>query len=497
VDEHLDPSLAAHLRAVPFFDFDPSRIATRAYFLGEKHPDSLENWLRAEVVESFLQADDALVLPAGALDFLRDYDLVDRIRFPTNEPRKKEFRGERNKSCAICGRLAPAVTFKTEAHLLPACTGNRYLYAAHECDECNLASGKDTEDELGKMLGPHRAMHQIQTRKKPSTTHQIYDGGSSLGGQARGEPLNLSVVEGSPTITTSDIGNNTLRVEVQSAPFRPMSALRSLARAAWHLLPTELRAQHADVLEWVRGEAGTPQLRYLDAVIPGPGLRHTTFAVWTRRAPDDEHPRLVFALALGTLVMVVPLGPRLWDAIPCPPLPRSPYGQTQLRSMKVLSDDSKSVTFNYEVRYLSRSLRGIPAGAPARVEIQTDTTTIGVDTALEAIPLPQGATKGPVEYVLTGGDLWGELRVVGTPLQLREDGSIGGGQFTTFYGLPDVAAVPDPSVARSTYAFVEALVGGGILRVTLAGNRNLFAEVALPRTTDANLAAVREALGIT
>jgi hypothetical protein len=95
VADALSPRLAAPLRAYPFYNFNRARVATRAYFLGEKSDDFLKNWLDAEFVESFVQGDEALVFPPGALDFLREYELVEYIRFLTNEPRKKEFRGDR------------------------------------------------------------------------------------------------------------------------------------------------------------------------------------------------------------------------------------------------------------------------------------------------------------------------------------------------------------------------------------------------------------------
>ena len=72
-DSH-DPRLAALLRAYPLYDFDRSRVATRAYFLGQTMPDSFDNWLKAENLESFLQADSALACHGkGSIDFLLEY----------------------------------------------------------------------------------------------------------------------------------------------------------------------------------------------------------------------------------------------------------------------------------------------------------------------------------------------------------------------------------------------------------------------------------------
>jgi len=233
-----DPTFFAALRSYPLFTFDRSRVEVRAYFLGQKHGDHLANWLEAERIESDLQGKAALAFPPTGSDFLTAFRLKGHVRFVTNEPRSKEVWGSGVSPvrCAICAGSEPRVSFSTDAHLLPACTGNRFLMTAHECDDCNLDGGKETENELGAFLAPLKALHRIQGRRKPSTKHKPERHGSHIGGQQRDEPLNVTLVDGSAAVEFEDINESTVQITAKGQPFDPVKALRSLGRSAWHLL---------------------------------------------------------------------------------------------------------------------------------------------------------------------------------------------------------------------------------------------------------------------
>ncbi|MCC6642357.1 MAG: hypothetical protein IT386_14450 [Deltaproteobacteria bacterium] len=426
--------ILAALRAYPLYDFDRRRVEHRAFYLGEQDPRPLNNWLDAERTETVLQAEEALVFPKGERTFLLEYALVDHLRFVTNEPRQKEYRGNRDrKRCAVCDRTAPDASFRTAPHLLPACTGNRFLFTREECDDCNLDAGQQTEDDLGKMLGPHRAVARIQTRNRSSATLRLGERTGAIGGQDRDEPLRLAVVEGDTTVEVRDLGDNLLEVSGQGAPYRPISALRSLGRAAWHLLPDDAKVLHGGFLEWVRGNVAGPA-RYVEAFIPGPGLRHTTFAVWRRVGNDNAiGPALVFVLALGGLVLVVPSQESPTSRIPLVPLPYSPYGPPQLRMMTATEDRPTAPRFSYQMRYLSRYLLQTADALRVKAVMRRaqDEVSIEVDLELAAPARPE-----QVAYTLRGGQLRGEIGLSGDPLRLTETGAIVGGAFHAEYGLP-------------------------------------------------------------
>jgi len=494
----MDSQIRAALRTYPLYDFDIDRVRVRAYFLAEANPiDSVQNWLEAERTELIEQAGFALGFYSGAGDFLRDYRLVDHVRFRTNEPRPKEFRGDRRrKFCTICGLSAPAVRFRTEPHLLPACTGNRYLYTAEECDSCNLSGGADAETELGKMLAAHRAMAGIQTRSKPSTTLSVAKGASSIGGQARDEPLQIALVEGSDTVTVEDVGSNTLRITADVPKYRPVTALRSLGRSAWHLLTDNLKHQHQAFLSWVRGTAATAPVSFLEGFIPGPGLLHTTFAVWAKER--GAGPALVSLLAFGNTIVIVPSQEDPTVAIPVPPLPRSPFGDVKMVRFRWSKDDPVAPKLSYEIGYTSRYLHSLARPEQALLQVLTERGTVSVDCEVSVVTTKpeEPVTSDILEITLTGGQLRGTLHVTGVPLHVLDDGTVAGGCFSVAHEL-DAGTVGDASL---TAAFLEALALGGTLRITQTRDRQqVVDDIVLPplppSDADAVRAAIRRQLG--
>lgn len=486
-----DDEILRKLRVYPMFDFDWHRVDVRAFFLGEKNSNSFDCWIEAERAETLLQAEALLLFPPGGREFLLNYDVVAAVRFVTNEPRRKEVRGRRDiRKCAICGLEPPMATFATEPHLLPACTGNRFLMTTEECDSCNLTSGKATEDELGKMLTPHRALGRIQTRNKPSTKLRLGDRDSSIGGQARDAPLNISLVEGSDTVEVVDVGQNAINVKARGAPYRPISALRSLGRSAWHLLPAEVKEKHRDFLLWVRTEPSLAPARYIEVAIPGPGLRHTTFCVWAKK-PAAQGPALLYLLAFGNIVLVMPSPEWMADRskqIPIPPLPFSPYGSPQTRMITLLKDEEVTPKLSYEMRYLSRSLLSASGPAVAHAEATCGGKTVVIECELSVLPSVDVHTRC---YMLRNGQLRGELIIEGQPLHVEPDGRVAGGKFQVMFGLGEDDRQGD---AEITVRFVEAIANGAVLSVEVDRNTRVAVDLELLPVADFDLDALRAAL---
>jgi len=77
----------------------------------------------------------------------------------------------RQRICRFCQKTWPAVSFNTDAHIIPESLGNRYLVSEYECDECNAKFGK-MDDQLTKFLGVNRSLNG--TRGKAKTKHPNY-----------------------------------------------------------------------------------------------------------------------------------------------------------------------------------------------------------------------------------------------------------------------------------------------------------------------------------
>jgi hypothetical protein len=490
MDTNDEDNVLLNLRRYPLYDFDYERVRTLAYRLSRDAPDPLLNWLQAEREETRQQSYEALGFNERSREFLLSYDLIDSIRFLSNSPRKKEWRGDkRNRRCAVCGRSRSEAPFKTEAHLLPACTGNRFLFTADECDDCNLASGCTTEEELGKMLAPHRAIGRVQTRNKASTKLRLGDTESSIGGQERDQALRVELIEGSVTVDVKDIGSNTIEISAKGPSFRPISALRSLGRSAWHLLPHDIRSSYSDLLMWVRAEPSPEPARFLQGFIPGPGLRHTTFCVWARRADaTSPGPRLLYLLALANYVVVVPSPEYMisTDQIPVPPLPRG-YGLPTVHGCRVANDDKFTIIHSFRVNYLSKTL--VAAQSPLRVRA---TVSRGdARTSIECELIIDTSAPKLYLYSLSGGDLRGQLTVLVDPLRLSESGSIAGGASRVGYELGEYDRGGDIALTKN---FIQLLSTGSTLDIVLTESGKTVTSVLLPPVPEFDADALEEAL---
>lgn len=468
------------LREYPFYRFDYERVRVRAYFLGEDRPhEPAANWLEAERYESHLQGHLALGF-SPASTFLEDFELCGHIRFKTNQPASKDvWHRESPRRCAVCGKCAPEVTFRTDAHLLPACTGNRHIYTAAECDGCNLKLGRETENHLGAMLTPFRSMSAIQTRTKPSTKYRREKPGSSVGGQDRGEPLEVVLQEGSDWLKVKRISSQGLQLDMRALKYRPVAALRSLGRTAWHLLSPAERLAHPLFLEWVQGKTQSVPMTYAEVVVPGPGLAHTTFAVWRRRRGGDDNPEIVFMLAMGSVAIVVPYPAAPRPTLDLPPLPASPYGLPNAKILTIKHDGEVEPKREFVLRFLSASLLQLAEPTPVTLSI---TTQDRERRTLKSVLQPFSTTdpRGQVVYDFHGGDLCGAARIVSEPLQLGSDGQFSGGRVDLQMGVDGDPPHDDLNACGRTVDFSAKCAAGGLLTVELTDSARVLVAAVLP-----------------
>ena len=69
--------------------------------------------------------------------------------------------GQRPRHCRFCGNDEPTVTFKDEAHALPAAFGNTGLFSNYECDTCNHLFGEGIENHLGNWTKPSLTLRRL------------------------------------------------------------------------------------------------------------------------------------------------------------------------------------------------------------------------------------------------------------------------------------------------------------------------------------------------
>jgi hypothetical protein len=480
--------LLARIRRNPFLHFDIERVRALAFENSEQRkrqgqsPDAVEDWLAAEREETIAQADPRLVAvhntdytDLAGKDFDRFYELANAVTFPTYEPQKKRLIGTPDpRRCSLCGNDPTSVTFRKEAHVLPEAVGSRWLITCDECDTCNERYGREAENELGKMLLTERVMACVPTKTASTAKLKMWDEASSIGGQKKDQALEIALRPGDDSVKVHMTGDREMTIEAKTMPFRPVPAIKSLARSAWHLLPA--RGPHDPMRRWIRGEFAILPVIFWRFFVPGPGLLHTTLAVWTR-SDDAEHlPPLVLAFALGNTVIV-------WAApdwsrqahIPAllPRLPRPLFPNTSLSGQRLAitrDDRVKPEAVKYEVRFADQGLAWSTQPIQAIVEARVANGTYTLQSQCATPRSIEETQRDGVLYEVSGGELVGALIVQRAPVRRRAlDLEM---PLEVTYSFAPRRAGGD---LVKTRAFVEALLAGGEVHVSeAAGPRVLF-----------------------
>lgn len=477
------------LRTNPFLHFDEERVGVRAFFRSQKnggiHP--VEDWLIAEAEETVLQANEQLVAlsdgdhATGPFD--NHYSLVNAVRFPTHEPQSKRLIGTRDpRRCSLCDATPGTKKFKTEAHVLPESLGSRWLITYDECDDCNGRFGRELENELAAMLSPERVLARTPTKRGPSAKLKIWDQASSIGGQGRDEPLLLEIREGEESVKVDILGDHAMALNAKTVPFRPISAIKSLARTAWHLLPPDLQAEHESMRQWIKGQIDVLPTVYWRFFMPGLGMRHTTFAVWQRADCANALPPLVLALAFGNYAIVwaapdwgirehvpalLPLLPR-----PFAPKPKEIKGTR----FKVIRDDKvRPKPFSVNFEFAEHSLAWSKDGIPVTMIAQIGESEARLDSVCSTPRSPEDAEQIGILYEIRGGQLIGAMHIERPPTPLPRVDFSGEVALTISYSFAPPADCD--ADATKTQAFLEALFGGASVRIVERGGNRMVAQV--------------------
>jgi len=135
---------------------------------------------------------------------------------------------DRPKHCRFCGKDEPEVTFKDEAHALPAAFGNTGLFSNYECDACNHLFGEGIENHLGNWSKPIRTLSRIKGRngvptiKKPGPGQGWRVEHSDTGFQ-------LKEYEDDPFFEVDEEAKQ-LRFELHRDTYVPVAALKGLIK---------------------------------------------------------------------------------------------------------------------------------------------------------------------------------------------------------------------------------------------------------------------------
>jgi len=225
-------------------------------------------------------------------------------------PGNKLFLGsaERPRHCRFCGKDEPEVTFKDEAHALPAAFGNTGLFSYYECDVCNHLFGEGIENHLGNWSKPMRTLSRIKGRNGvPTIKKPGRDNGWRVEYADTG--FQLEEYEDEPFFELDEQAKQ-LRFELHRDTYIPVAALKGLVKIGLTLIP-DVETQHfRETYDWIRD---TDHLRNFVAefpvfrtFVPGP-MRNDLIVLMLmrRRAAIDTVPYAFFTFAYGNEVLQV------------------------------------------------------------------------------------------------------------------------------------------------------------------------------------------------
>ncbi|WP_211451370.1 HNH endonuclease [Collimonas antrihumi] len=164
------------------------------------------------------------------------------------EPGKEIILGNQgNRVCRFCAKRAPEVSFRLSAHALPESMGNKSLFAAYECDECNAFFGSGIESDFGNWSKPMRTLARIRgkngvsvIRHQRAAWHIGYDDISSLA---------TSQFKDDPTLA---VDLHTRQVMLQRDPYTLLAVLTAFVKMGLSVIPDNEMPNFAHALHWIR-----------------------------------------------------------------------------------------------------------------------------------------------------------------------------------------------------------------------------------------------------
>ncbi|MBS4220069.1 HNH endonuclease [Bacillus sp. FJAT-49711] len=226
--------------------------------------------------------------------------------------------GDRSiESCIFCNRKRPEVSFKKDAHVIPAGLGNRTLFYLNECDSCNEKMSY-YENELINYLTFDRIF--ISAKKRPGSGLPKYKQKgkqSILEKNQDNDILRVDVLENEGVFEIEEKDNEkVMKFTINNPPpYRPSDICKTLTHMAWALLEDEDKALVAYVPEWLLGKIDIFPLYMDTAFVKGNGYANVILEVF-KTATDEskEYPYLIrFTYGLKIITFYLPITPDIKD----------------------------------------------------------------------------------------------------------------------------------------------------------------------------------------
>jgi len=379
-----------------------------------------------------------------------------------------------SRRCAVCGETEPNVSFKKEAHLIAACLGNRSLFSFEDCDGCNATSGRELEDDLGKMFMAQRVIGRVRSRDKTAKLKRPA-GLSSIGGGPFDAALPVVLHSDDDSVRLIDKSDKSVALSMRVPGFRPMRAIRSLLRSTWLAFDAPARQRHPWLREIAIGAIGATKPEYFEFFLGGGAFEGVLLEVWERRQHNTVVTSpLVMRLAFVNTILVwcapEPEGLMHTPSLLPPIASTRPSGATYIQLLEADAREG-SRTMTYTLSYTSRT-RAPADGTLAKMprKVTNPPAVIEFEWSGGRASLSTSIVKWNIDsqrpyFELRGGALTGRLAV-----QLRSE------KRATFRFEYD-PNLGTPADALATHQFLSALGGAGVFRLINPQTGNPLAKI--------------------
>lgn len=212
------------------------------------------------------------------------------------------------RTCRFCTLQEPVVTFKDQAHALPASFGNTGLFSAYECDTCNHHFGEGIENDLGNWTKPIRTMSRIKGRSGVPT---IKKAGTGQGWRVEfdGSGFHLSEYENDPVFELNQAARE-LNFELHRDSYVPVAVLKGLVKIGLTLLPDVEVQNFRETCEWIlerdHSRNFVSEFPVYRTFVPGPMRADLiTLMLFRRRQGIQNVPYAFYVLGYGNEVLQV------------------------------------------------------------------------------------------------------------------------------------------------------------------------------------------------
>lgn len=241
------------------------------------------------------------------------YSLVREVSIPCSGPTpKRDVIGSRDpdaRRCAFCGRSPAEVSFKKEAHTVPAAFGNRHLFTYEECDPCNESFGNELDQHFTNYLASERIVAGCRKRGGSSIKLKAADGTFFAYDHEEG---GLQVVVDTdrkdshtaytirPPASGSDLSEIDVRFQEPACSIDHV--MREIVRLTWMFLSPAQRLESPEFLALILGHQTPKAWELFRTFAPGaPGL--VELRVW-RRIQGTDTPSTVTAFTVGATMIL-------------------------------------------------------------------------------------------------------------------------------------------------------------------------------------------------